>query len=180
MHRGRGSRVPLGQDGVRGARVLVDSPLDPRQRRLVNRGRKLEIGQGCAEVEPRAARHDRRSTRGDELVDLRVRERRELADGHLLVERADPDEPGVERRLVREDRQAAVDLQRVDGHHLGPEPRRRRLCDGALARGGRAEDRDHLGKAPMARAHVRVGRVLVGHVLRRDARATGLLPTRRA
>ena len=55
----------------------------------------------------------------DELVDLGVRERGERADAHLLVERPDGDEPRRARRLVREDRQAAVDLHRVGRDDLG-------------------------------------------------------------
>ena len=145
MHRGRGGRVPLGQTAVRGARVLVDSLLHARQRRLVNCGRELEIREGCAEVEPRA-RPSRRP----------LRARRRAASISACASGANsptvicssseriPTSLRVRRRLVREDRQAAVHLQRVDGYHLGPEPRRRRLCDGALARGGRAEDREHL------------------------------------
>ena len=46
-------------------------------------------------------------------------------------------------RLVREDRQAAVDLHRVRGDQLGRDALRERLGDGRLARRGRAEDREN-------------------------------------
>ena len=99
------------------------------------------VGQRGLEPEPGAADDDRRPPRGGDLVDRRVRELLVLADRALAVERPDADEPraGV---LVRQDRQAAVDLHRVGGDELGRDPLRDRLGDGRLARRGRAEDRE--------------------------------------
>ena len=80
----------------------------------------------------------------DELVDRLVCERGVLADGHRLREVADRDEPRRLGRLVREDRQAAVDLERVGGDDLGAELGREGLRDRGLAGRRRAEDRDDL------------------------------------
>ena len=63
-----------------------------------------------------------------------------FADGGLVVELPDADEPGGALGLVREDGQATVDLHRVGGDELGGKPLGQRLGDGRLARGGRPED----------------------------------------
>src|SRR5438045_6164309 len=74
-----------------------------------------------------------------------------FADRRLVVERPEPDEPRRELGLVRQDREAAVDLHRVCGNKLHRNAPRDLLRDGALPRGRRAEDRDH-GHRSRARA----------------------------
>ena len=80
----------------------------------------------------------------DEMVDGVVRERRVLADRHRLTEAADPDEVRGLGGLVGQDRQSAIDLERVGGDDVGAERIRDAPCDGRLAGGRRAEDRDHF------------------------------------
>ncbi len=114
-----------------------------------------------------------------------MRQRCELPDGHLLGGRADGDQSRGMRRLVRENREPAVDLERVDRDHLGLEARRDRLRDGALPGRRRPEDCDHLGRrelGPFSAFDPRapVGRVPIGHVPAPRLRATDLLPAPRA
>ena len=74
-------------------------------------------------------------------------------DRALLVETEEADEPRRVLGLVRQDRQAAVDLHRVRGDELRRDPARDLLRNGALARRGRPEDReDELShaEAPLA------------------------------
>ena len=80
--------------------------------------------------------------RGDKLVDGVVRERRVLADRHRLTEAADPDELRWLGGLVGQDRQSAIDLERVGGDDVGAKRIRDAPRDSRLTGGRRAEDRD--------------------------------------
>ena len=75
-----------------------------------------------------------------------MRETLVLADRHLVHQLADPDEARRLRGLVGQDREAAVDLERVGGNHLGSEPVGEALRDLGLAGGGRPEDGENLRK----------------------------------
>ena len=90
-----------------------------------------------------------------------------LAHGALAVERPDPDQPraGV---LVRQDRQAAIDLHRVGGHALGREPlarspRRRPSCPSAVGPKMPRTLTDGIGceRLPANRVRPRVDRAVV-------------------
>ena len=78
----------------------------------------------------------------DQLVDRCVRQAGVVGDGALVVQRPDAHETRRPVRLRREDRQTAIRLHRIGGQDLTAEAIGDRLCDGRLARGGRAEDRD--------------------------------------
>ena len=121
-------RPPPGSAGV--------APARPR--------RNLEVGDRGPEIEPRAAGDDRSARALDEHVDRLVCRRRVRTDAHLLGERSDPDELRRTRRLVREDRQTAVDLHRIGGDDLGSELLGEPLGDCALARRGRSVQRNNL------------------------------------
>ena len=167
MHRLGGGRVALGQERVRRVRAEVVVALLPaialtgRRRR-----RQLELGERGAEVEAAAPRDDGRTARREKLVDRLVREPLVLAHRRLVVERPDADEPRRPCRLVREDRQAAVDLRRVGRDHLAAERVGDELCDVGLAARRRPEDGDHE-RARAARAAFRL--VLPRHVPSRRA-----------
>ena len=124
--------------------IVVVGVLDPRARGSVDRRRDLELSQRGAEIETGAARDDRCPTRGDQMVDGVVRESGVLADRHRLTEAADPDEVRGLGWLVGQDRQSAVDLERVGGDDVGAERIRDVPCDCRLPRCRRAEDRDHF------------------------------------
>ena len=110
----RSRRVAVGQDRV--SRLSADAVVQALPS-LAGTGRRsrrqLELGQRGAQVEARPADDDRRAAGGERVVDRRVREELVLADRGLVLELPDRDEPGRGRRLVRQDRQAAVDLGRV-------------------------------------------------------------------
>ena len=130
--------------------------LDPRPRCCVDGGRNLEIRQRGAEIEAGAARDHRRPMR-------------RRPDGRRRRARA----PRTRRRtsshrgsriptrcvgsagLVGQDRQSAIDLERVGGDDLGAERIGDAPRDGRLARRRRAEDRDHFIR--------QFGHDLVGH-----------------
>ena len=106
--------------------------------------RELQVGEGSAEIEARSADDDRRAPLGERAVDGLVCEALVFGDGAFVVERPDADERGRAIGLVREDRQALVDLHRVGRDDLGREGVCDRLCDGRLPAGGGAKDRnDH-------------------------------------
>ena len=104
--------------------------------------RQIEVDERRAQVEPRTAHDDRRHAVVECRVDRAMRQRGVLADGCLVVEAPDRDKLGRVRGLVREDRDASVDLHRVCGDQPCWNPLGKRLGDGGLARRGRAEDRD--------------------------------------
>ena len=106
--------------------------------------RNLEVDERCTQVQPGAPRDDGRAVRADELVDGFVCEQGELACGHGLREVTDSDEPGRLRRLVRENREAAIDLERICRDDLRAEAAREGMCHGGLAGCRRAEDRNDL------------------------------------
>ena len=139
-----GSRIELGEKrmGLRG--IVVVGVFDPRARGSVDRRRDLELSQRGAEIETGAARDDRCPTRGDQMVDGFVRESGVFADRHRLTEAADPDEVRGLGWLVGQDRQSAIDLERVGGDDVGAERIRDAPCDCRLTRCRRAEDRDHF------------------------------------
>ena len=140
---------------VRRGPVLLDLVRDPLAHLVLGGRWDAEVREGRTEVEARAAGDDGPAPALDELVDLGVRQRRERAHAHRLFERPEPYEPRGTRRLVRENRQAAVDLHRVRGDDVRPETRCDSLGDGALPGRSRPEDRDHLDTAAR--------RVRVGH-----------------
>ena len=139
-----GCRIELGEErmGLRG--IAVVDMLGPSARGSVDRLRDLEIRQCGAEIETGAAREDRCPTRGDQMVDGVVREPGVLADRHRLGEATDPDEVRGLCRLVGQDRQSAIDLERVGGDDVGADRVGDAPRDGRLAGGRRTEDRDHL------------------------------------
>ena len=119
--------------------------LDPRARRrrrpqAGSRGRRARRG-GRGRCRPR--RPPPRAVPTSWSIGV-VREPGVLADGHRLAEARGSRRGASARRLVGEDRQAAVDLERVGGDDLGAERVRDAPCDGRLAGRRRAEDRDHL------------------------------------
>ena len=106
--------------------------------------RELEVGERSAEIEAGAADDDRRAPLGECAVDGLVRETLVLGDGAFVVERPDADERGRSGGLVREDRQALVDLHRVGRDDLRRDGVCDRLGDGRLpARRGAKDANDH-------------------------------------
>ena len=139
-----GGRVALARAArVRRSRpdAVVERPRGAHALRARGGGGSSSSESGRAEVEPRAADDDRDSPPAEDPVDRRMREPLVLGHRALVVERPDPDEvrPLV---LVREDRQAAVDLHRVGGDELGRDALGERGRDVALAARGRPEDRE--------------------------------------
>ena len=112
-------RIALGESGVR---LLGPEPVVEALPALAGAGRwcrrELEVGERSAEIEARAADDDRRAPLGERAVDGLVCEALILGDGAFVVERPDADERGRPIGLVREDRQALVDLHRVGGDDL--------------------------------------------------------------
>ena len=113
---------------------LVVIELFPARSRAI-RGwrRELEVDNGGAEVEACSTGDDCNSRGLDELVDRAVSELGILADRELVREVADGDEPSRPGGLVREDWQAAVDLQRVRRDDLAAELIGDELRDGGLS-----------------------------------------------
>ena len=128
-----------------GVVALLPALTGPRPRRR----RELELGERRSEVEPRPADHDRRPPAGEDLVDRGVGQRRVLADGGLVVEGPDGDEPG--RRLIRQDRQALVRLHCISRYELAVHPLGHRGGDPRFAARGRAEDADNRHQCILAR-----------------------------
>lgn len=95
-----------------------------RQQRLADAGGRRrgerEVGERSAEVEPGAADDDRRAARCERGIDLVMREGGVLGHRPGAVDRQEPDEPVLERRLFAcrglggDQRQAGVHLERVD------------------------------------------------------------------
>jgi hypothetical protein len=113
-----------------------------------DRRRDAYVGERSPEVQTGSARYDGRAAFGYEPVDLPVGEHRERADAHLLSQRADTDQPRRARRLVRQYRQASVDLHGIRRDDFRAEPVGHSLRYGALPRRCRPEDRNDLGAAP--------------------------------
>src|SRR5690242_13236705 len=90
----RRSRVELAESCVRRVLPVVVVELSPTLTRAgLGRGRQLELGEGCAEVQPRPSHYERCGAGGEDLVDRCVRERCVFADGRSMRERPDPYEP---------------------------------------------------------------------------------------
>ncbi len=145
MHLGRGTWIARLQQAVGGlgaAPVVETLPARPRVGWHVRR--QAHVGQGRLEPQAGATDDDGGSTGCDDLVDRVVRQRLELTDGALAVERPDADQARV-GVLVREDREPAVDLHRVGRNELGRDSLGNRLGDGGLARRGRAENGEDGG-----------------------------------
>ena len=162
------------------AASLAHLVADPLARRSARGGWHVEIRQGRAEVKPGAAHDDSGSPPADEVVDLHVGERGEGTDAHVLVEVADGDEPGPLLRLVREDREAAVDLHRVGRHDLACRARPRAAW---RARSSRSQSgRRPRPPRPCAPGQRRASSVVSASaaLFSAGSRATGLLPTLRA
>ena len=92
---------------------------------LLGLGRSLdqrELGDRRAEIEARAADHDRPPPRRQRLIDLAVRPPHVVADRERLGDRHKPDQPVLEPRLLLSRRgagqpfEALVDLQRIAGN----------------------------------------------------------------
>jgi hypothetical protein len=144
VHRRGRVRIEPREQRVRGLGTRLVVMLRPA---LASTGRRRrgerELHEGCTEIEPGASYDHGRMARGEDFVDRGVGEWRVRPDRGLPVERPDPDEPGGIGRLVRQDRQASVDLHRVGRHQLGRNPLCQSLRDGGLATRGRAEDADN-------------------------------------
>ena len=143
--RPRSGRAPPGERSARPGRRRIRAPvrsLSGRRRR-----REREVCERCAQVQAGAtattaspgARRARRSPR--------AREAAYSPTDALVRERPDRHEPRRARRLVRQDRQPAIDLHGVRGDDLGAEPVGERLGDRGLARRRRPEDGDHARRA---------------------------------
>jgi hypothetical protein len=145
MHRRGGRGIPIGEEIVRalGAEPLIDV-FPPFAGAGGGSRREVEPRDRRAQVEARPADDDRCSAPGKDCIDRRVRELLVLAHGCHAGKRPDPDEVGREIRLVRQDREAAIDLHRVRGNELGGDPRRNGFGDGRLSARRRPEDRDHV------------------------------------
>jgi hypothetical protein len=113
-------RRALPEQGVQGLRSAtfefrVPALTHPRRRRRAQR----EFGQRSPQVQAGAADHDRRRAVGQQLVDLRVRQRGVLGDAEACVDRQEGDEPVFEltllsrRRGAGQELQPGVDLERV-------------------------------------------------------------------
>ena len=155
MHDGGRLRVVLDEVAVGcfGAVAVVDR-LPSCAGALRWRGRKAEVGDRGAQVETGAPGNDGRPSCGEELVDGGVSEAGVLADGALVIERPDPDEPSRPCRLAGENRQAPVGLHRVAGDDLPGDATGERLGDSGLAARRRPEDRDdHSGHVPRGNPH---------------------------
>ena len=145
MDSGRRLGIPLGERLVRrfGPELVVGAlPARP----LLGRrgGRKGELDEGRPKIQARATDNDRRQALLECVVDRRVRELGVLADRYLVLEPPDRDQLGRVLGLVRENRDSAVDLHRIGGDQPRRYAFRHRLGDGALARRGRAKDRDDV------------------------------------
>ena len=89
-----GGRIELAEARMRrGGAALVVEPLPALARARRRRRRQRELGERGAEVQARAAHHERRPSGREDLVDRRVSERRVLADRRDVRERPDADEP---------------------------------------------------------------------------------------
>ena len=143
--RPRRGRARAGARAGRRRRRSGRDALAQARRRL---GRRLELGQRGAQVEARAAGHDRHAPAGQHVVDRRARHGRVAHDVALLGRLPDGDavvrDAGqlVGGRLVGEDRQPAVALHGVGGHDLAAEALGQRDGHRALARGRRPEEGD--------------------------------------
>jgi hypothetical protein len=93
---GRGGlRIPVGEQPVGGLRSLaVVHSLPVRARRRIRSRRDSEIGEGCSEVESRAAHDHGRPPPSQRRVDRLVGEHLVFADRGLVSEVPDPDERG--------------------------------------------------------------------------------------
>jgi hypothetical protein len=151
VHERSSDRIELSELCERDDRILVVEPFPACPRAVLRRRRKLEVDERGPEVEtgPAADNGDPRSV--DELIDRSVGQARVLADRELLGKITDGDEPSRRLRLVGENRQAALHLERVRRDDLGRELSRNALRDRGLSRCGRPEDRNDLG---LRRSHV--------------------------
>ena len=136
--------------------------LEPFAHRRRGRRPQVELAQRGAQVEPRAPDHDRAPSGLEGRVDLRVRERHELADREGLGDGKPADEPVLEACTLGRGRRGGegleprVDLKGVGGDRDGilpglPQTIGERQGDGRLADPRRTEDRQHRG-ARSARA----------------------------
>jgi hypothetical protein len=122
---GRPRRSPR-QPRVQRLRAVLAQLGLPVRADLVGRPRaQVELRQGRAKVEPRAADDQRRRAVGQQRVDLGVGQAGELADAEARVDGQEGDEPVLEPRALARGRhagqrlQAPVDLQSVRGHGDG-------------------------------------------------------------
>jgi hypothetical protein len=113
MDRSRGLRVAGAELRVGAAGIRVVPALPVLACPFCRSGRNAQVRERCPQVEPGAPRDHRTSPLEDELVDLRMGKARVLADGHLFAQGTDTHEAGRPRRLVREDREPPVHLERV-------------------------------------------------------------------
>src|SRR5918993_1841057 len=149
--------VPLSEGCMRplGAEAVVQL-LQPAARARGCRRRELEARERCTEIEAGAADDNRRLAGFDELVDRGLRKLLVFTNRPLVVEGPDSDEPSPPYRLVRQDRQAVVDLHRVGRHELAADPIGEGLGDVRLPGGGPPEDADdHYGVTGALRSSAR-------------------------
>ena len=137
---GRG--IDLRQTLVRGGRIGVVGSLERGSVFRVDRCGDGEVRDRGAEVEPCPTGNDDVPVGGDQLVDLGVRERRVLADRHLLGELAEGGQASRLRRLVGQDRHPCVHLERVRRDDLRAESCSEGVCDRRLPGCRRTEDGD--------------------------------------
>ena len=149
VHGRGGSGVALGEERVGSLGTLVVEALPPLARAGLGRRRHVQAAQGSAEVQTGAADDHGCSPGRERSVDRRMGELLVLGDRCLVVELPDRDER--RRRLVGQDRQAAVELCRVGRDELGRDLARDRLGDGALAARRRPEEPED-GQAQAAAA----------------------------
>ena len=147
MERGGGRRVALGEELVRRRRSpLVVDALPALPRAFFRRRRQPEVGERCAEIQPRPADEHRSPAGRERVVDRGVRQPLVLADGSFMVEVPDPDQPRRLLGLRCQNRKAPVDLHRIGRDELGRKPARQLFGDATLAGGGRTENRhDEVG-----------------------------------
>ncbi len=126
---------------------------EPLAHALGRRRAQVELGQGGAQVEARAADDDRAPALAEQLVDLGVRELCVLPDAEARVDRQKRQQPVLEPGAVGRYGRAGqrlepgVDLQRVGGHGgrvlaAGPQQLRELDRNRGLADARRPEQRD--------------------------------------
>ena len=99
MHARGGLGIERLQPPVRvHAAVLVVERLPAPTDVRLGRRRELQVGQRRAQIETGPADDDRSSTAREDVVDRLVREPLKLADGHVVLDVEDADEP---RRTAR-------------------------------------------------------------------------------
>ena len=108
----------------------------------VRRRRKAELGQSGSQVEACPADDDRSQTLGERAIDHVMRQLCVFPDRGLVFERPDRHELCRPFGLVRENRDAAVNLHRIGRDQPRGDPVGQRFGDGGLTGRSGPEDRD--------------------------------------